>query len=75
MSLAVTAQGNASMGSRMLYSRLIGALFLAGFLVYGVGFGLVTSVIGTPDTAVKPRDLSAGKCTVNVAPRPGPSPW
>ena len=30
-------------------SRLIGALFLAGFLVYGVGFGLVTSVIGKPD--------------------------
>ena len=30
-------------------SRLIGALFLAGFLVYGVGFGLVTSVIGAPD--------------------------
>ena len=29
--------------------RLIGALFLAGFIVYGVGFGLVTSVIGTPD--------------------------
>ena len=26
-------------------SRLIGALFLAGFIVYGVGFGLVTSVI------------------------------
>lgn len=30
-------------------ARLIGALFLAGFLVYGVGFGLVTSVIGKPD--------------------------
>lgn len=30
-------------------SRLIGALFLAGFIVYGVGFGLVTSVIGKPD--------------------------
>lgn len=30
-------------------SRLIGALFLAGFVVYGVGFGLVTSVIGKPD--------------------------
>jgi hypothetical protein len=49
MSPAVTAQGNASMDSRMLYSRLIGALFLAGFLVYGVGFGLVTSVVGAPD--------------------------
>jgi hypothetical protein len=30
-------------------ARLIGALFLAGFLSYGVGFGLVTSVIGAPD--------------------------
>ena len=36
-------------GSRMTYSRLIGALFLSGFLVYGVGFGLVTSVVGAPD--------------------------
>jgi len=33
----------------MTYSRLIGALFLSGFLVYGVGFGLVTSVVGAPD--------------------------
>jgi len=37
------------MGSRMAYSRLIGALFLLGFLSYGVGFGLVTSVLGAPD--------------------------
>jgi hypothetical protein len=36
-------------GSRMRYSRLIGALFLAGFLSYGVGFALVTSVTGAPD--------------------------
>ena len=33
----------------MTYSRLIGALFLSGFLFYGVGFGLVTSVVGAPD--------------------------
>jgi Domain of unknown function (DUF4386) len=32
--------------SRMLFSRLIGALFLAGFLTYGVGSGLVNSVVG-----------------------------
>jgi Domain of unknown function (DUF4386) len=31
------------------YSRLFGALFLAGFLVYGIGFGLVSSVITAPD--------------------------
>jgi hypothetical protein len=37
------------MGYRMTYSRLIGALFLAGFVVYGVGFGLTSSVLGAPD--------------------------
>src|SRR6266702_1192605 len=36
-------------GSRMTYSRLIGALFLVGFLFYGVGAALVTSVTGSPD--------------------------
>ena len=35
--------------NRMRQSRVIGALFLAGFLAYGTGFGLVTSVIGAPD--------------------------
>jgi hypothetical protein len=44
-----SAKWSALMGSRMMYSRLIGALFLAGFLTYGVGSGLVTSVVGTPD--------------------------
>jgi hypothetical protein len=33
----------------MTYSRLIGALFIAGFVVYGAGFALTTSVIGAPD--------------------------
>lgn len=33
----------------MMYSRLIGALFLTGFLVYGVGGVLVTSVTGASD--------------------------
>ena len=36
-------------GSRMVYSRLIGALFLVGFLFYGVGAALVTSVTGAQD--------------------------
>src|SRR5882724_11182685 len=40
---------NNSSGSRMTYSRLIGALFLVGFLFYGVGAALVTSVTGAPD--------------------------
>ena len=38
-----------SMGSRMTYSRLIGALFLLGFLSYGVGNALVASVTDAPD--------------------------
>ena len=36
------------MGYRMTYSRLIGALFIAGFAVYGTGFALTSSVIGAP---------------------------
>lgn len=31
------------------YARLIGALFLVGFLTYGIGFTLVNSVIGASD--------------------------
>jgi hypothetical protein len=38
-----------SIRSRMTSSRLIGALFPLGFLVYGTGFALVMSVVGTPD--------------------------
>jgi Domain of unknown function (DUF4386) len=38
-----------SIGSRTANSRWIGALFLAGFLSYGTGFALVTSVVGAPD--------------------------
>ena len=33
----------------MTYSRVIGALFLVGFLFYGVGAALVTSATGAPD--------------------------
>ena len=36
------------MGSRIAYGRVIGALFIAGFLFYGIGFGLVNSVISVP---------------------------
>src|SRR5579859_4066009 len=36
-------------GSRMTYSRVIGALFLAGFVLYGVGGVLVASVTGASD--------------------------
>lgn len=34
---------------RKTYARLIGALFLIGFLTYGIGFTLVNSVITVPD--------------------------
>ena len=37
------------LGSRMAYSRVIGALFVLGFLTYGVGSALVASVTGAPD--------------------------
>ena len=37
------------MGYRMTYSRLIGALFIAGFVVYEAGFGLTSSILGAPD--------------------------
>jgi hypothetical protein len=36
-------------GSRMWTSRLIGSLFLAGFIVYGTGSILVESVVDGPD--------------------------
>ncbi|MGO4690108.1 DUF4386 domain-containing protein [Glaciibacter sp. 2TAF33] len=35
--------------NRMKQSRIIGALFLAGFLVYGGGSSLVTSLVAGPD--------------------------
>jgi hypothetical protein len=35
-------------GDRMFYSRIIGALFPLGFLAYGVGFGLIMSVVTKP---------------------------
>ena len=43
---AVDAKANDLPGSRMMYSRIIGALFLLGFLFYGVGSGLATSLVG-----------------------------
>jgi len=47
-SVAVVAQ-HPRTGSRMWSSRLIGALFLAGFVVYGTGSVLVGSVVDGPD--------------------------
>lgn len=43
------------------YGRLIGALFLAGFVTYGVGFALVDSVIGDRDLLA---GVSAGQTTL-----------
>jgi hypothetical protein len=37
------------LGTRTVYSRVIGVLFLLAFVLYGVGNGLVTSILGTPD--------------------------
>jgi hypothetical protein len=46
--LAEGRRRSSAAGSRMTYSRLIGALFLSGFLVYGVGSALATSAAGAP---------------------------
>ncbi|MGH8968512.1 MAG: DUF4386 domain-containing protein [Actinomycetes bacterium] len=42
------AEGSASLTGRT-YTRLIGGLFLAGFVTYGAGFALVSSVVDTPE--------------------------
>ena len=34
--------------SRMTWSRIIGSLFIAGFLVYGIGAAVVASIVGEP---------------------------
>lgn len=47
--LARSMRTHAWTGSRMTYSRLIGALFIAGFLSYGIGDGLVNSVTHSPN--------------------------
>jgi hypothetical protein len=39
-------KASALAGSRMTYSRVIGALFLLGFLCYGIGSGIATSLVG-----------------------------
>ena len=44
-----TEAGDPRTSSRMWTSRLIGALFLAGFVIYGTGSILVTSVVDGPD--------------------------
>src|SRR5438270_1037170 len=50
-------------GSRITYSRLIGALFLVGFVFYGVGAALVTSVTSAPDFL---STISAHKTTLVI---------
>ena len=42
---ALTANAD---GSRKTYARWIGGAFLVGFLAYGGGLGLVSSILGTP---------------------------
>src|SRR5438270_10056320 len=73
-------QNNAP-GSRMTYSRLIGALFLVGFLFYGVGAALVTSVTGERRCACVAFDRSPGPASHRrraaergLGPRPRVSP-
>lgn len=42
------SRSRAEPGSRRAYSAVIGALFVSVFFLYGIGFGLVTSVTGAP---------------------------
>ena len=53
------------------YSRLFGALFLAGFLVYGIGFGLVSSVTTAPDfmSTLAANSTSPGRWRIPDAPQ------
>jgi len=44
--VADSVTAGAGAGCRMTYSRVIGALFLLGFLFYGIGSGIVTSLVG-----------------------------
>src|SRR4051812_15771492 len=44
-----TGAERSSQGPGKLQARLIGAMFLLGFLFYGGGFALVSSVVGRPD--------------------------
>jgi hypothetical protein len=43
------SKAGATPDRRMVHSRLIGALFLTGFLFYGTGAALVNSIVGAPD--------------------------
>jgi hypothetical protein len=42
------SQSRTEPSSRRAYSAVIGALFVSAFFLYGIGFGLVTSVTGAP---------------------------
>ncbi len=46
---AAAALRSRAAAPRKTYAWLIGALFLAGFLTYGVGFGMINSVITVPN--------------------------
>lgn len=58
---SIAPTSSADTDRRMFHSRLIGALFLAGFAAYGTGFGLVMSVVGAPDFLT---DIAVHKSTL-----------
>ena len=51
------------LGPRTTYARLIGALFLIGFLTYGTGFALISSVITVSDF---PANIPAVQTTLLI---------
>ncbi|MCC7359249.1 MAG: DUF4386 domain-containing protein [Anaerolineales bacterium] len=42
------ARSSAELRARRAYSAVIGGLFISAFFLYGIGYGLVTSVTGAP---------------------------
>ena len=63
-SLSPAVRGHASAATpRKTYARLIGALFIIGFLTYGTGFGLINSVITAPDF---PANVPAAQTTLLI---------
>ena len=63
-SLNPAVRGHSSEAApRKTYARLIGALFLIGFLTYGTGFGLINSVITAADF---PANIAAVQTTLLI---------
>jgi len=61
--LTAGSPSRADTGSRRAYSAAIGVLFVSAFFLYGIGFGLVTSVTSAPDYLAT---MAAHELTVSI---------